>query len=113
VNAEDFSRHDGLGLAAPVRDGAVSAAELLDAAIAVAPFFTRDDALLTPSMCRPPHPFGIIDMMTDDEAGYTQAVLGTTRSRRLWNACGNPAMSAPLAWSRAGLPIGVQFIAAF
>ena len=80
---------------------------------AVAPFFTRYDVLLTPTMCRPPHPLGVIDLMTDDEAAYTQAVLGTIAFTSLFNACGNPAMSVPLGWSRNGLPIGVQFAAAF
>ena len=79
----------------------------------VAPFFTRYDVLLTPTMCRPPVPLGIIDMMTDDPAEYTRAVLGTIAFTSLWNACGSPAMSVPLAWSRSGLPIGVQFVAGF
>jgi amidase/6-aminohexanoate-cyclic-dimer hydrolase len=79
----------------------------------VAPFFQRFDALLTPTMCRPPHPLGVIDMMTSDESGYTQAVLGTIAFTSLWNACGNPAMSVPLGWSRAGLPLGVQFVGGF
>jgi amidase/6-aminohexanoate-cyclic-dimer hydrolase len=79
----------------------------------VAPFFQRFDVLLTPTMCRPPHPLGVIDMMTTDEAAYTQAVLGTIAFTSLWNACGNPAMSVPLAWSRAGLPLGVQFVGRF
>jgi amidase/6-aminohexanoate-cyclic-dimer hydrolase len=79
----------------------------------VAPFFQRFDMLLTPTMCRPPHPLGVIDMMTDDLDRYGQAVLGTIAFTSLWNACGNPAMSVPLAWSRAGLPMGVQFVAGF
>jgi len=79
----------------------------------VAPFFSRYDVLLTPTMCRPPYPLGIIDMMTGDPVGYGQAVLSTIAFTSLWNACGNPAMSVPLAWSRAGLPIGVQFVGAF
>jgi amidase/6-aminohexanoate-cyclic-dimer hydrolase len=79
----------------------------------VAPFFQRFDVLLTPTMCRPPHPLGVIDMMTTDEPAYTQAVLGTIAFTSLWNACGNPAMSVPLAWSRAGLPLGVQFVGRF
>jgi len=40
-------------------------------------------------------------------------VLGTIAFTSLWNACGNPAMSMPLAWARAGLPVGVQFVAGF
>lgn len=79
----------------------------------VAPFFERFDALLTPTMCRPPHPLGVIDMMTTDAAAYGQAVLGTIAFTSLWNACGNPAMSVPLGWSRTGLPLGVQFVARF
>jgi amidase/6-aminohexanoate-cyclic-dimer hydrolase len=79
----------------------------------VAPFFRRFDVLLTPTMCRPPHSLGVIDMMTTDEVGYGQAVLGTIAFTSVWNACGNPAMSVPLAWSRAGLPIGVQFVGGF
>ena len=31
----------------------------------------------------------------------------------LFNATGQPAMSVPLHWNAAGLPIGVQFVARF
>lgn len=79
----------------------------------VAPFFERFDVLLTPTMCRPPHPLGVIDMMTTDPEQYGQAVLGTIGFTSLFNSCGSPAMSVPLAWSRAGLPLGVQFAAGF
>ena len=43
----------------------------------------------------------------------SQAVLSTIAFTSLWNSCGNPAMSVPLAWSREGLPIGVQFVGRF
>ena len=79
----------------------------------VAPFFRRFDVLLTPTMCQPPHPLGVIDMMTTDAAAYNKAVLGTIAFTSLWNSCGNPAMSVPLAWSRGGLPLGVQFVGRF
>jgi len=79
----------------------------------VARFFTRYDILLTPTMCRPPQPLGVLDLMTEDEDAYTRAVLGSIAFTSLFNAAGNPAMSVPLAWSRAGLPIGVQFVAPF
>ena len=45
----------------------------------VARFFTRYDVLLTPTMCQPPRPLGVLDLMTDDEEAYTQAVLGAHR----------------------------------
>jgi len=40
-------------------------------------------------------------------------VLSTIAFTSLWNSCGNPAMSVPLAWSRERLPIGVQFVGRF
>lgn len=79
----------------------------------VARFFTRYDVLLTPTMCRPPYPLGVLDMMTDDIEAYTRAILGAIGFTSLFNAAGAPAMSVPLGWSRAGLPIGVQFAAPF
>jgi len=51
--------------------------------------------------------------MSEDEAGYIQAVLSSIAFTALWNSCGNPAMSVPLAWSKDGLPLGVQFVAPF
>jgi Asp-tRNA(Asn)/Glu-tRNA(Gln) amidotransferase A subunit family amidase len=80
---------------------------------AVARFFTRHDILLTPTMCRPPVPLGVMDMMTDDLEPYNRAVLGAIAFTSLFNSSGNPAMSVPLGWSREGLPIGVQFAAPF
>jgi len=79
----------------------------------VARFFTRYDMLLSPTMCRPPYPRGVLDMMSDDVEGYTRAILGAIGFTSLFNTAGNPAMSVPFGWSRAGLPIGVQFAAPF
>jgi amidase len=79
----------------------------------VARFFTRYDILLSPTMCRPPYPLGVLDLMTEDVERYTQAILGAIGFTSLFNSAGCPAMSVPLSWSRAGLPIGVQFAAPF
>jgi amidase len=79
----------------------------------VARFFTRYDVLLTPTMCQPPRPLGVLDLMTEDEEAYTQAVLACIAFTSLFNSAGNPAMSVPLGWSRSGLPLGVQFVAPF
>lgn len=76
-------------------------------------FFKQYDALLTPTMCKPPHPLGILTMGGADPAAYMQAILPTIAFTSLFNSCGNPAMSVPLHWSTDGLPIGVQFAAAF
>ena len=79
----------------------------------VARFFTRYDILLSPTMCQPPFPLGVLDLMTDDVERYTKAILGSIGFTSLFNSSGNPAMSVPLAWSKSGLPIGVQFAAPF
>jgi len=79
----------------------------------VARFFTRHDVLLTPTMCRPPQPLGVLDLDTTDEAAFTAAILGAIAFTSLFNSAGNPAMSVPLAWSKAGLPLGVQFAGRF
>jgi Asp-tRNA(Asn)/Glu-tRNA(Gln) amidotransferase A subunit family amidase len=63
----------------------------------VARFFTDYDVLLSPTMCQPPYPLGVLDMMSQDSEAYLAAA----------------AISVPLAWSQAGLPLGVQFVAPF
>jgi amidase/6-aminohexanoate-cyclic-dimer hydrolase len=80
---------------------------------AVARFFTGYDVLVTPTMACTPYPLGVLDMSTDDLDGFYEALLRSIAFTSLFNATGNPAMSVPLAWSRDGLPIGVQFVAPF
>jgi amidase len=79
----------------------------------VARFFTDHDVLLSPTMCQPPYPLGVLDMMSQDREAYLAAVLASVGFTSLFNAAGNPAISVPLAWSQAGLPLGVQFVASF
>jgi len=79
----------------------------------VARFFQRHDVLLTPTMCRPPYPIGVMNMSSDDDGAYLAALLASIGFTSLFNSSGNPAMSVPLAWSRSGLPLGVQFAARF
>jgi amidase len=80
---------------------------------AVARFFTRYDILLTPTMACTPYPLGVLDMSTTDLDAFYDALLRSIAFTSLFNSTGNPAMSVPLAWSREGLPIGVQFVAPF
>jgi Asp-tRNA(Asn)/Glu-tRNA(Gln) amidotransferase A subunit family amidase len=80
---------------------------------AVARFFTRHDILVTPTMAHTPFPLGVLDLDTEDVAGFVEARLRSTAFTSLFNSSGNPAMSVPLAGSREGLPIGVQFVAPF
>ena len=100
----------------------------------VGAFFERFDALLTPTLAYPPPRIG--------ELGPSRAqkrllrALGAFGSGRLvraagllekaaadafqftpwtpvYNATGQPAMSVPLHWNAAGLPIGVHFVGRF
>ena len=80
---------------------------------AVARFFAEYDVILSPTMCRPPFALGVMNMSSTDDAAYLQAVLACVGFTALFNSSGNPAMSVPLAWSREGLPIGVQFAGRF
>jgi amidase len=72
----------------------------------VARFFQRYDVLVSPTMCKPPHPLGVLDMSTSDPDAYLAAVFASIGFTSLFNSSGNPAMSVPLATSRAGLPSG-------
>ena len=72
--------------------------------------FQSYDILLSPVMTNPPYKIGWHDPRVEfetlmkrliDDVGYTP----------LHNACGTPAMSVPLYWTPAGLPIGTQFAA--
>ena len=79
----------------------------------VARFFQRYDVLLSPTMCRPPHPIGVLDMSTTNVEAYLAAVFASIGFTALFNSAGNPAMTVPLAMSQAGLPLGVQFAGRF
>src|SRR5262249_38025687 len=67
----------------------------------------------TPTMCTPPHKLGVLSMMATDADAYYGALYGDIAFTSLFNATGNPAMSVPLHWSTAGMPVGVQFVARF
>ena len=76
-------------------------------------FFTDYDLLLTPTLAEPPLRIGVLDPATDDFEAYAAEIQGFAAFPPLSNATGTPAMSVPLSWNGAGLPIGVQFIARF
>ncbi len=68
------------------------------------------DTILSPTMATPPLPLGLLSLSNPDTAAQGPALLQTIGYTQLANVAGNPAMSVPLFWNRAGLPIGVQFI---
>jgi amidase len=73
-------------------------------------FFVNYDMLLTPTLAEPPLQLGVLDMMSEDVAGYTARLWRYTPFTYPFNVTGQPAMSVPLAWNDADLPIGVQFV---
>jgi amidase len=79
----------------------------------VAAFFERFAVLLTPTMATPPLPLGRLALTRSDLQGLTEDLGRTIGFTQLFNVSGHPAMSVPLVWNAAGLPIGVQFAGRF
>jgi amidase len=100
----------------------------------VGAFFADVDLLLTPTLASPPPRIGELQPSRMESA--LLRILGVFGSGRLvrlaglldeaaagafdftpwtpiYNATGQPAMSVPLHWSAAGLPVGVHFVARF
>ena len=80
---------------------------------AVARFLETYDVLITPTMAKPPHPLGVLSLSNPDTAAFIAARTASVGFTSLFNSSGHPAMSVPLAMSRSGLPLGVQFVARF
>ena len=100
----------------------------------VVPFFAQHDVLLTPTLASPPALIGALQPSAAElrvmriinalNAGWLLDALGVIKAEAakmfdympntaLFNVTGQPAMSVPLHWNAAGLPIGMQFVARF
>ena len=100
----------------------------------VARFFERFDVLLTPTLGAPPPVIGALQptpaqrralqAVGRTNAGALLNALGVIKPLAkqtfefipytpLFNVTGQPAMSVPLHWNAAGLPIGMQFVGRF
>ena len=79
----------------------------------VARFFVDYDIWLTPIVSEPPPPLGSFDSPPENPmAGFMRAAAYVPFTP-LVNATGQPAMSVPLYWNGAGLPIGSHFVGRF
>ena len=72
---------------------------------------TRYDAVLTPTLARLPPPVGALRDDEDPAADFA-AQLAFTPFTAPWNMAGLPAVSLPLGWTDAGLPVGMMLGAA-
>lgn len=98
----------------------------------VAEFFTRYDVLLTSTTARPPVKLGELAPTRAEtmQLGVLRALplrallmkavdemargpLAATPNTQLFNMTGQPAISLPLWWNAAGLPIGTQWVAPY
>ncbi len=77
------------------------------------------DLLLTPTLAAPPLPIGGLYGDQGDGIDPENPMAPSMRAGRFvaftpqFNASGQPAISLPLHWNDAGLPIGVQLVAAY
>lgn len=100
----------------------------------MAQFHTRYDILLTPTLSKPPIPMDTVKakglegaaqrLLARLSAGRVvkwmggleqtvEQVFGFIPYTPVFNMTGQPAMSVPLEWNEAGLPIGMHFAARF
>lgn len=99
---------------------AMPASDYLDAVLAMhklgrefAAYHQRYDVLLTPTNATEPVPVGWLDTRLKDLSVFRDRMNAFGGYTAIFNMTGQPAMSVPLAWSKAGLPLGMQFIAEF
>ena len=80
---------------------------------AVAEWHRKFDVALTPTLGMPPIALGAIDIASTDIETAIPTLLEFVPFTGAQNSTGQPAISLPLYWNAAGLPIGVQFSAPF
>jgi amidase len=74
-----------------------------------APFFETYDAMLLSTLGRLPLPIGLLSGSNVDLDSLVTTFSDYGPNTQLFNVTGQPAMSVPLAWSKDGTPIGIQF----
>jgi amidase len=69
------------------------------------------DLLLTPTMAEPPVPLGTHDDSGADPFDAYRRALPQGAFTAIFNVTGQPAISLPLHWNEANLPVGIQLVA--
>jgi amidase/6-aminohexanoate-cyclic-dimer hydrolase len=78
---------------------------------ALAEFFATCDVFLSPTLCGPPLRIGELNTMSRDLSHIGPILRRYMPGTAMFNMSGQPAMSVPLAWNAAGLPLGMMFAA--
>ena len=123
-----------IGQALGAADYAKAARYLQTAGREIGRFFEQYDVLLTPTLSQPPVPIGalqpssreqtLIKLVGSLNAHWLLKALGVIKPIATqtfdfipytppFNVTGQPAMSVPLYWNEAGLPVGMQFAGRF
>ncbi len=76
----------------------------------VARFMQKYDVWLTPTLAEPPPPLGSFDAPPDNPLGPLMRAAAYAPFTPIQNVTGQPAMSVPLFWNDAGLPVGAHFV---
>jgi amidase len=79
----------------------------------LAAFFESCDVSLCPTLCSPPLRIGELNSMSRDLSHIAPILRRYMPATSMFNMSGQPAMSVPLAWNAAGLPLGMMFAARF
>ena len=79
----------------------------------LATFFATCDVFLCPTLCSPPLRIGELNSMSQDLSHIAPILRRYMPATSMFNMSGQPAMSVPLAWNSAGLPLGMMFAARF
>jgi amidase len=77
----------------------------------LAEFFETCDVFLCPTLCAPPVKIGELNSMSNDLSHIGPTLRRYMPATSMFNMSGQPAMSVPLAWNKAGLPLGMMFSA--
>jgi amidase len=101
----------GRATSAPDYLAAVGYLQLMSRGVAY--FFEQADVWLTPALAEPPLPLGSFDVAPGDPLGPLMRAARFVPYTPIANATGQPAMSVPLFWNSAGLPIGAHFVGRF
>jgi len=79
----------------------------------LAEFLSSCDVFLSPTLCAPPLHLGELNTMSQDLSHIAPILRRYMPGTAMFNMSGQPAMSVPLAWNSAGLPLGMMFAARF